>query len=198
MTSDNEALKQVTADDIGGFVNTVHALFKHDELGKGTKDQFDDALRAIGNDFGAGDIVGYVSMTNWLFKALSERRQEQPAPEAEQSSSASQCYFDDNEDVERFLDAVIEGDRARQVETLAEFALQMTKLLKSGDADSVKAAFFDCSSLLSHLFNRTETYRQAFRLFKLRYSIPGTQTPEEFLKTIIDQEVEKSEEVKDE
>ena len=94
MTTDNEALKQVTADDINGFVNVVWRLLRNDKLGKGTKSQFDDALRSIGNDFGAGDILAYVSMQNWLSTALINSEQSQPEAAAPHSQRAEQYQSD--------------------------------------------------------------------------------------------------------
>ena len=94
MTTDNDALKQVTADDIGGFVNTVVALWQHAKLREAVKKQLDEVLMEIGNDLDGAIITEPDTMNRWLSAALIGTEEAQPEAAAPHSQRAEQYQSD--------------------------------------------------------------------------------------------------------
>ena len=138
MTTDNEALKQVTADDIGGFVATVTALLNSDKLESSLRENLDTALTEIGNGFDAGCITKPDTMSRWLSAALiANSKSAQQQPEAERVNITPQ-----------WQDAIIEKSIANECLVLRiarshtewdvlrpESSIQLAALLNSVDED---------------------------------------------------------------
>ena len=203
MTPESNEVKQVTAADVDGFVKTVSALLKHDELNKGTKDQFDDALRAIGNDFGAANITEPDSIRNWLSGALvasPDAARQEPDDQTDEADPYLESVpvdpitlgtFFPDDDAEGIVRLIVDGTEEHAVDTLAEFALHFYNMLGSKEPEHIRQAQRDMGMLLEALFSRTKTHSLAFRLYRMQPHILMGKSPASILEKAIAENVGK-------
>ena len=210
MTTDNDALKQVTADDIGGFVNTILSLLNDDRLKSEAKSNLKLALDMIQVDLNWADSTQPEMLKIWFPLAFGVNPQpEVNAPEPRSVAQASQSdeaepyleaipvdpvtlgsYFPDD-DAESIVSLIVDTTEEHAVETLTEFALHFYNMLGSEESEHIKIARRDMGLLLEAAFNRTKTHASAFRLYRMQSHIQYAATPSSLIEKAIAENISK-------
>ncbi len=185
METQNDIRKQVTSEDVDGFINTLTLLLAGNRLPDSTKETLRETFCNVANTQVVGDISSPESIRAWLAKALNIDRAEMATEHENEDESKAFVIYPDEAEAQHAIDLIMKGITEQGLYILANILVELRKMTSEGPEEAKKASE-DIGRILELVFRHSRSYHQALRLYANRFDIIGGGDPDEHISQLVD------------